>query len=549
MMISEQAVRKILGIEDKVDLKLEDMAKRLTFTVFPFDAKKISRNSLIFLDLLQASLLELGIKILPYNDTLEKTPLTKIAKRFLKINVNNFLYLILQVLRVEHAYYFIHPGAILNLAKRERIRKGTTIIAVGENETSKLPIDYTSSFTRNTVITILDCPSEINEQTDFAKHFDTAMDAFSYHMTQIAIFVDQNKWVVYNFNASHPIYPLHSDFTENVLEAIIPKVAAPIHPPLLKDFIIEPETFNIDTEPYSSLINDFIDGGALFNETKLYPRGKKVDSLPFRSGFYKWIGRIHLDHRSGMSYGFLARQLPSEPEPLIPLSKFPVSANDLLDGRDFFVYLGHLYIVLEIESKKYCLKVPPVWVLTQRSGSDKTRINIREDFLLLGLVDGKMYLRTAKGTKLRRDYRPSFDTKVILAHAIGNSIISSLLEFTSDSTNKSSEFVKHMKTDGLAIIHWHGYIQRKLIPPGWSVHGYLNPHVACSTAQSAIYALSGKLNVFNETLTSGEVYKGDVHIEPHHGTNITFVSIIDLARFLLSAKRVSELGNRYLGDY
>ncbi len=248
-----------------------------------------------------------------------------------------------------------------------------------------------------------------------------------------------------------------------------------------------------------------------------------------------------------MSYGFLAKQLPVELQLLTPCSQ--PGGNKHRPDKDYYTEKGHLYIVLELTSGKYCLRVPPVWVLSLRSGSDKTNINVEKDILLLGLVDGKMYLRTPKGMKLRADYRPSFDTKVILAHAVGNAIIASILERTGSLEHSGNEFSKRIKIGGAAIAHWHGYIRPDLIPRGWSVHGYNNPHVACSTAQSAIFALSGKLQSFKNLLGNDqEAYHGDVHIEPHHGTNITFTSIYDLATFLLESN-ASELGNKYLNGY
>jgi hypothetical protein len=100
---------------------------------------------------------------------------------------------------------------------------------------------------------------------------------------------------------------------------------------------------------------------------------------------------------------------------------------------------------------------------------------------------------------------------------------------------------------GAAIAHWHGYIRSDLIPEGWPVYGNSNPHVACSTAQSAVYALDGKLNSFNRVMMKGkENYKGDIHIEPHHGSNITFTSIHELAKFFLKNPNASVLGNKYL---
>ncbi|MFA6432360.1 MAG: hypothetical protein WCV82_00880 [Candidatus Paceibacterota bacterium] len=545
-MISQEAIEKILGIQEKADLEQRGMAKKLTFTLFPFDKSKCSQTKLAFLDLLLKSLKELGIPVIPYTESLETITILRVLKRFIKIATNNIVYFILTTLGVEHGYYHIHPGAFLNLAKRHRIRKGVTVIAMGISDASKLAIDYTSSFTQNSIVTILDCPANINKDTPFQVHFDTAMNAFSYYMTQIVILVAKDTWTLYNFNASHPTYPLNEHFSRNILSALVPKVAAPIRPPLFREFIVQPESFDIDSKYYSSALNDFKQGGALFDKTNLYPTGKKVENLPFRSGFYKWIGKIHLDNRSGMSYGFLARQLPVSPSPLKMWSDFSEAST----SKDYFVKDEHIYIKIDLPKGKYCLEIPPVWVLTLRSGSNKTHINYHKDIILLGLVDGKMYLRTPKGTRIRKDYKPSFDTKVILAHAVGNAIIASIMSNLHQTKQiTSTKFVDLLGNEGIAIVHWHGYIKPDLIPPGLSVHGFTNPHVACSTVQSAIFALSGKLDAFFNSLSEGREYLGDVHIEPHHGTNINYDSIISLANFLLHTPNASGLGNRYLSDY
>ena len=545
-MLSKLAIERILGIETSTDLQPEQMAKKLVFTFFPYSSESCSRETLIFKDLLEAALLELGVRIVPYEKSLEKISIATILKRFLKICANNFLYTVLEMINKDHSYHNIHAGAFLNLFKRMRIRKGITVVALGENRSSQLPMDYTSSFTQNTIITVLKCPAGIDETSNFSTHFDAAMNIFSYHMTQIAILVSADKFIIYNFNASHPVYPLHKNFKGNILKALIPKVAAPIRPPYLKDFIVEPESFDVDSDPYKTLLKDFVTGGEKFNKTNLYPPGKKVEDLPFRSGFYKWIGKLHLDHRSGMSYGFLARQLPSVPVGLVPLSDEDISKHSIKLGQDYFIKNDELYLIMELPLGRFFLKVPDVWVLTQRSGSDKTKIDPHRDIFLMGLVNGKMYLRTPIGCRIRRDYRPSFDTRVILAHAVGNAIISSVLNRIEKSTGIQQEFSNRMAKNGVALVHWHGYIQHNLIPEGFYVHGYDNPHVACSTIQSSIYALAGKMDVFENALKSKSLYMGDVHIEPHHGTNIVFSSIEDLAEFLISTPNASELGNKYL---
>jgi hypothetical protein len=152
-----------------------------------------------------------------------------------------------------------------------------------------------------------------------------------------------------------------------------------------------------------------------------------------------------------------------------------------------------------------------------------------------------MYIKTQQGSVIDNDYKTSFDTQVILAHAVGNAIIASIL----NHFNPNSEFLNRYKNVGISISHWHGYLHPDHVMPGWHVHGIANPHVACSSPQSAIYALEGKLKSFIESLNSNSDYKGDIHIEPHHGTNICYTSISELAKYLINNPSASKLGNSY----
>jgi len=49
-----------------------------------------------------------------------------------------------------------------------------------------------------------------------------------------------------------------------------------------------------------------------------------------------------------------------------------------------------------------------------------------------------------------------------------------------------------------------------------------------------------------KALENNDDYLGNIHIEPHHGTNISFPSLKDLGEFFLSAPNISRLGNYYL---
>lgn len=541
-MINPESIKKILDINDNFILDAHGMAGELTFTYFPYKESDCSHEVLSFRDQINETILESGAKLIPYDQSLVKIPLLKVLRRFFKIIFNNLAYVVFSIIGKNNNLYFIHFGAITNLFKRTRIKKGVTIIALTENLTSNLPIDYTSSFTKNSVITILDYPKNFDDKALFQSHFDTAMNMFAYHMTHIAILVNKDSFIVYNFNASHPVYSRTKNFKQNILKTLIPKISAPIKPPTINEFIVEPETFDLNDSKTEILVKDLINGSKKFLSTGLYPPGKKVEDLPFRSGFYKWIGKIHLDHRSGMSYGFLARQINSKVEDIIEYDNYSTSLTETEINNGFFVRNDKLYIVINLLSNKYVMHVPDVWVITQRSGSNKTNIDPVKDLLILGLVDGKLHIKTPIGNKLSKDYKPSFDTRVIVAHAVGNAITAAI----SKKLGKNKVFVENFEKNGAAIAHWHGYIRKDLVPKGWVVHGEDNLHVACSTPQSAYYALFGKLNSVRESIVSSSEFVGDIHIEPHHGTNIVFTSVEDLAEYLINTPNVSELGNRYL---
>ena len=238
-----------------------------------------------------------------------------------------------------------------------------------------------------------------------------------------------------------------------------------------------------------------------------------------------------------MSFGFISKQLPIKMSSLLKI-------EDGYEGELCFTDAdGDLNIVIEIQGKgTYSLKIPEIEVLTLRSGSDKTHFKPESDLLILGLSNGKMFMKFPEGVKIHEDYKPSFDTKVILAHAVGNAIIASILNLI----DSDSEFVKKTTQEGISISHWHGYFKEDLVPNKFLMYGFKNLHVACSSPQSAIYALGGKLESFNYALESKILYNGDVHVEPHHGTNVSAYSLTDLARYIVENPESTKLGNIYL---
>ncbi len=544
-MLSQEAIEKILGIREKTTLTPEEMAGKLSLTFYPLkDSSKISEQVLIFSKELERTLKESGVNIVPFDQSLESVSIKKRADRLFASLINNALYLIGKKI-VQKDRTFIDYQTLRGILKKKRIKPGISVIVLGENELGNMPIDMASSFRLSSVITILDKPPHISEKSNFYDHFNTAMEMFAYHMTNIVILVDGNKWLLYNFNASHPIYDRSKNFKQDIMNGLLPKIVAPIRPYRFKDFEILKTKFNPNDKEHSYAIDDLIKSGPLFEKSGLYPPGKKIEDLPFRTKFYEWIGKIHLDHRTGMSYGFLAWQLPVNLPPLIPLTKEleKFSLNHKLD--DFFEFEKDLYLIIELPDGRYSLKIPEIWILSQRSGSNKTKMDRNKDIVKIGLKNGKMFMQIPNGATLPKDYRPSFDTGVMLAHGVGNAIIASIMYHL----KLKNKFLEKITESGLSLSHWHGYIDPQKIPAGWHVHGIDRPHVSCSSPQSAIYALDGKLTVFEKTLKNGKEYLGDIHIEPQHGTNITYYSQRELVELFLYNKGMATLGSDNLNLY
>jgi hypothetical protein len=211
-----------------------------------------------------------------------------------------------------------------------------------------------------------------------------------------------------------------------------------------------------------------------------------------------------------MSYGFLARQAADSYRPLW-----------LENGKD------EEEVALSIAGTVHRLRVPGAWVLTTRSGCDKSHINPATDLLLMGLHGGRVVIATPRGLKV--DSKPSYDTLTILAHAVGNRLVAALL----DRVRPGSAYSAMLATQGAACAHWHGHIPPGALPPGCALYGTENPPVSCSTHQAALFALSGKLGALERSLEEGAAFEGDCHVEPHHGVNVTGPTLLRLARWAL----------------
>lgn len=530
-LFSQEIIKVILGIKEDVDMTPKEMSNNLTVTFFPTESTS-SDNVLNFSNKLREVFLDIGVNIISYEGSLVVVPFFKKIKYFFRVllfNIRIFL---------SGKLYFV------KIKGGKKVKKGVVIVMCGEGKTGNLPIDNTMGFKYNPVITIVDKSEGINDNSSFYDHMDMALDLFAWNMTNILITVSDTDWRIYSFNASYPKHYINEGFRHSVLNSLIPKIAAPVRPPNINNFIIDKDSFDPEDNFHRPFVQDLINSGPMLQKTGLYPAGKNIDNLKFRNNFYRWIGSILLDKRNGMSYGFLARQLPIKLGEVIRIEDANKDIKNLISGKDYFYYKNKLYIIFNIHNKRYIIDVPEVWVLTSRSGSDKTNLNIKCDILKMGLVSGQMFLNLPVSCNEKVNARPSFDTGVILAHSLSSAILASILNYF----KPGNKFSKELSNNGFALAHWHGYIDPKYLDDRYNIYGYSNPSVSCSSYQSSIYAFLGK-NSIDDIIKKINNYIADIHIEPHHGTNMTFSSLVELSKFLLSDEKISQLGHEYLKLY
>jgi len=547
MSVGVETIKIILGINRRVDLTPSEMTKNLKVTFFPHN-NYIDKEIISFGNKLEATFKELGVKVIPYNNVLKTPSFKNIFKRvFLFFSIYKRVVNSLTIKENQVDFKKTYYRKFWAFVFEKKIRRDIAIISLGEGKEGNLPIDYTTSFKENPIVTILQKNDKINESGSFQEHMENALNLFTWNMTNLAVCVDKNSWTVYSFNLSYPNFSIDKDFKKNVLNSLITKIAAPVVPPYLSEFVVQKNDFDVDDTKYKPSLDDLVKSGPLLEKTGLYPAGRKIDSLKFKNYFYRWVGAIHLDERNGMSYGFVARQLPTK----IPKAELLENVKDkeLADkirGKEIVEHNSNFFVKILAQGKELVVEVPEVWVLTSRSGANKTKLDPKKDIIKMGLKNGQMFLSLPKGFESADDYRPSFDTKVILAHAVSNAIFAGVLSYF----KPESSFPKILQNSGFGLAHWHGYIDPKYIPRGWVIYGQGNPSVSCSSPQTAVYAFYGKENgIINNVLENNEDYKGDIHIEPHHGTNMTFSTLLELADFLLSNKDISKLGSEYFSFY
>lgn len=466
-----QLLSGILGIHSATPMDAQEMARQLQVTFYPqHNDSHILRT---FADALKRAFEKVGVHVIPYSKALEPSK----------------------------------PG---------KVRPGIVIVEQGEGKTEDMAIHHVSSLHQNPLVALYDTPPPVRQEDSNQALLDAIVGVLAWNLTHIPVFIEKNKWTFCTMNGAVINCSMKETFVHDVLYSLIPKLAAQVIPPKREELLIRKYTSNAVSDGYAGYIEDLSGSSMIWKNNGLMLGHTAVDQLVYRGRRYKRIVKAYLDGRSGMSYGFLVRQLPINILPARKRSEHHALFERIhWDQGGLGKLNGRTYAQVQILNEDWIVSIPEVWVMGTRSGCDKTNINRERDIIFTGLSNQKIMLKIPEGVK-DRDVRPSYDTSAILAHAVGNAVTASVLM----AIDKDNPFSAALSRTGLTISHWHGYLPDNKRPLGYLSHGSNNLPVSCSTPQSAIYAFCGKMLSLEKAIDENIDYRGDIHVEPHHGTNM-----------------------------
>ncbi|MBS3027642.1 MAG: non-ribosomal peptide synthase [Dolichospermum sp. DET50] len=356
---------------------------------------------------------------------------------------------------------------------------------------------YVEDPTNTQVVILTDIDDEfVNPLTPYAEKIRIGINTLVKTFSEIVIGVSDEKFSILNMNLSDSKFA-PSDMENFALKSLIPKVFVPITPLLISRF--ELGEYNPHLSNYAEKL---VKLGQELASTGLFPAGFKLDEVIKRKS-HRDIVNVIVNGRTGVSYGFVAYAEPphyvGKPEitidewenllPVVGFSNYELRQNEQ----------GRRYIKLNINAENRFKQIPDIWLVSSRSGANKTDLNIDSDILRIGLQD-KLHLQLPLGSSSKKaDIKPSYDIYVMLAISLAAAL-----------------YTPELIANGAPIVHFHGYPDFDWFQENEYCVGVNNPSVPCGTYESGVFNFLGIADL-------GEQIINDVNlislVEPDHGTN------------------------------
>lgn len=380
--------------------------------------------------------------------------------------------------------------------------------------------------TNTQVIILTDLnPALANPDLEYPKKIKIGLNTLIKTFSEIVIGVAEDRLSILNMNLSDSNFP-RSEFDGFVLNSLIPKIFVPILPLPLSRF----ELGHFDPKQ-SIYAKKLVNLGKQLAETGLFPAGSKLAQVIKRKSHRDIVETI-MNGRTGVSYGFVAYLEPPQYVGAIEVdeaewqlfSSVPGFSSETLRQTE----TGRWYLKTSIRDRTVYKQIPDIWLVSSRSGSNKTDLNLTQDVTRIGLQQ-RLLLQVPTGIDAETsDVKPSYDIYVMIAIALAASL------YTPD-----------LIKNGAPLIHFHGYPSADWFQEHEYCVGVDNPSVPCGTYESGvfnflgIYSLASKANVSLAAL-----------IEPDHGTNILAHDLDYLLKRLKTGcgSGAIELGGKYFSS-
>lgn len=511
------------------------MAKKLKVTFKPLPPNYQETSILKFRDTLEQTLRNCGVQIEPWQTATKefsyelKIPLTSWKKTIRTQAIKADISAVIDVERppsdviskakiwIAERLYQFYSRFVLK-GRKISVAKIAQFISWAEQNIQPLE-DPTN--TQVIVLTKLN-QTFVNPDLPYQQKIPIGVNTLIRTFSEIVIGVSETQLSILNMNLSDSVFSAGA-IDEFVLNSLIPKIYVPILPLPLSRFDVG--QYNPTQSKYAAKLVQL--GNALAS-TELLPSGFKIDDVIKRKS-HRDIVDWMANGRTGVSYGFVAYAEPPQYVGAVEISEPEWESLSSVDGFDRNELrqnaVGRRYIKTKIADKFAFKQLPDVWLVSSRSGSNKTNLNLETDVLRIGLTD-RLCLQIPQAIDASTgDIKPSYDLYVMVAIALAAALYSpTLIE------------------QGAPIIHFHGYPASQWFE---ATHEYCtgvdNPSVPCGTYESGVFNFLGIQRLVNQ---HGSKITLAGLIEPDHGTNII---AYDLDYLLARLKTGIDQGQIELG--
>jgi hypothetical protein len=486
------------------------MAQQLTITFRPLPKGYSNQKVLKFREELEQLLQALGAEVVPWEAATTafnydvKFPLIaykhKVQTRAVKAGIS-------AVIDVERPRSLIHTAKQC-VAERlyqlyaSYVFKGTTIsiariaklIGWAEEHAAK----YIQDPTNTQVVTLMELdPEFVDPNLPYQKKIQIGLNTLLKTLSELVIGVSDSEISILNMNLSDSLFP-RSELSQFVLNSLIPKVFVPIMPLPLSRFEV-----GAYDPCQSNYARQLVILSHALAETTLFPPVAKLSQVIKRQS-YRDIVNVLVNGRTGVSYGFVAFAEPPSyvGEPAISASEWEglAAVEGFSPAQLRQNQLGRRYVRLTIRGELVYRQIPDLWLVSSRSGSDKTNLSLETDVIRLGLQH-RLHLQLPQDSGLDPvDIKPSYDIYVMMGICLSAALYQPAL-------------IEH----GAAIVHFHGYPAASWFKPNEYCVGVNNPSVPCGTYESGVFNFLGIADL--ATSDSAEIGLACL-LEPDHGTNV-----------------------------